>query len=252
MFAHERHNTIRRIVREHRKLNFAELQKLVNVSPATLRRDLTDLEKSGDILRVHGGVLDPAYVRSEISFDEKVLRHSRAKKAIASAAAALVPEGSIVFVDAGSTCLEAGRLLLGRPDLTLVTHSVALIGLSLQGRAKVLCPGGELRRVSGALVGGAALGSLELIRTDMALVGASGLTEEGCSTTELSEAEMKRAILRGTRRKVLLADSSKWRQSSTVLFSDWGGFDDWVTERIPKDARAVRRAGVKLHAPSEN
>jgi DeoR family fructose operon transcriptional repressor len=247
MFAQERHHAIRKIVKEHRRLNFAQLQKLVNVSAATLRRDLTDLEKSGDILRVHGGVLDPAYVRSEISFDEKILRHSPEKKAIAAKAASLVPAGSIVFVDAGSTCLEAGRILMGREDLTIVTHSVALIGISLHGRAKLLCPGGELRRVSGALVGSSALGGLALMRTDIAFIGASGMTEEGCSTTELTEAEMKRAILQGAARKVLLADASKWRQTSTVLFSDWSRIDDWVTDRVPDDTQSLRQAGLALH-----
>jgi DeoR family fructose operon transcriptional repressor len=250
MFAQERHNAIRKIVKEHRRLNFAQLHKLIKVSPATLRRDLADLEKSGDVLRVHGGVLDPAYVRSEVSFDEKVLRNSPAKKAIAAKAVSLVPAGSVVFVDAGSTCLEAGRILVGRKDLTIVTHSVALIGLSLHGEARLLCPGGELRRVSGALVGSAALASLALLRTDVALIGASGLTPEGCSTTELSEAEMKRTILRGARRKILLADSTKWPQASTVLYSDWNGIDDWVTDRVPDGARSLRRTGVTVHASS--
>lgn len=251
MFAQERHNAIRKIVKEHRRLNFAQLQKLIKVSPATLRRDLSDLEKSGDVVRVHGGVLDPAYVRAEVSFDEKVLRNSSAKKSIATQAASQVPAGSTVFIDAGSTCLEAGRLLMGRKDLTIVTHSVALIGLSLHGDARLLCPGGELRRVSGALVGSSALGGLALLRTDIALLGASGLTAEGCSTTEVTEAEMKRAILQGARRKILLADSSKWQRTSTVLFSGWDGIDDWVTDRIPDDARILRRRGVTVHASNK-
>jgi DeoR/GlpR family transcriptional regulator of sugar metabolism len=248
MFAQERHNAIRKFVREQRRLSFAQLQELVDVSPATLRRDLTDLEKSGAILRVHGGVLDPGYLRSEISFDERLLRNSAAKKAIASKAASLIPPGSVVFVDAGSTCLEAGRILLGRSDLTIVTHSVALIGMSLHGQAKMICPGGELRRISGALVGGSALGGLGRIRTGFALIGASGMTKGDCSTTEFSEAEMKRAILQGAERKILLADSSKWDQTSTVLFCDWSVIDDWVTDKVPASARVLSRLGVTIHA----
>ncbi len=250
MFAQERHNAIKKIVREHRRLDFAGLQKLVKVSPATLRRDLTDLEKSGDILRVHGGVLDPAYVRSEISFDERLLRRGREKKAIAAKAASLLPPGSSVFIDAGSTCLEAGKVLLGRKDIRIITHSVALLALSLHGQAGILCIGGELRRVSGALVGGAALGALARIHADFALIGASGVDTNGCSTTEVSEAEMKSAILERCRTKILLADISKWNQPSTVHFAEWSAFDAWVSDaKVPdKESKALRTQGIALHS----
>lgn len=230
MFAQERHNAIRKIVREHRRLNFTQLQEMVKVSPATLRRDLTDLEKSGDILRVHGGVLDPAYVRSEISFDERVLRNPSGKKNIAALAVSLIPSGTSVFVDAGSTCLEAGKMLLSRKDITIITHSVTLLALSLQGEAEVLCLGGAVRRVSGAMIGAGALGMLSQIKADFAFIGASGASLEGCFTTEVTEAELKQAILARSKRSILLADISKWDNESTIRFASWEGFDDWVTD----------------------
>ncbi len=252
MFTQERQNAIKKIVRERRRLSFAQLQELIKVSPATLRRDLTDLEKSGDILRVHGGVLDPAYVRSEISFDERLLRRSSAKKAIALCVASLIPHGASVFVDAGSTCLEAGKVLLGRKDIRIISHSVALIALSLHGQAEFLCIGGELRRLSGALVGGSSLGVLSQIHADYALIGASGMDLGGCSTTELSEAEMKKAIIARCAKKILVADSSKWLTPSTVDFAAWDDFDAWVTdEKIPaKDQKTLGSRRLKIHVAS--
>ncbi len=250
MFAQERHNEIKKIVRKQRRIDFLALQGLVKVSPATLRRDLTELEEQGEIIRVHGGVLDPGYARAEISFDERVLRNGAAKKAISAKAAALIPEGATVFVDAGSTCLEAGKALLGRKDLRIITHSAALIQAGLHGEAEILCIGGSLRKVSGAMTGGAALGALDRLRADWALVGASGLDpREGCLTTELSEAEMKQALLSRAVRKVLLADSSKWGHASAVRFAAWSDFTDWITEQPPKEneTKALRVAGLKIH-----
>jgi DeoR family fructose operon transcriptional repressor len=249
MFAQERHNAIKKIIRERKRMNFADLQKRVKVSSATLRRDLSELEQAGDVIRVHGGVLDPAYVRSEISLDERVLRNHPAKKEIAAKASALIPPGSSVYVDAGSTCLEAGKILLGRKDIRLVTHSVALIAAALQGEAEILCIGGELRRVSGALVGGPALGTLSAIRIDYVLMGASGVDEEGCSTTELSEAEIKKTVLTRSRHRMLLADASKWQNASTIRFAPWTAFTDWVTDRkfSAREGRLIRSAGVVLH-----
>jgi len=252
MFVQERHNAIGKIVREHRRLSFAELQEMVKVSAATLRRDLADLEKNGNILRVHGGVLDPAYVRSEISFDDRVLRRTTAKKAIAAKASQLIPSGSSVFVDAGSTCLEAGKALLGRKDVRIITHSVALMAIALHGQAELLCIGGELRRVSGALVGAASLNALAYLHADFAFIGATGVDFNGCSTTEVSEAEMKRAILDRCKTKILLADISKWEQPSTIHFAAWKDLHAWVADREPPlhVKKTLRSLGIELHATS--
>ena len=249
MFTPERHNAIKRIVRKHRRIHFATLQRLVKVSPATLRRDLVELEKGGDVIRVHGGVLDPVYMRTEVSFDERIVRSGQEKRAMALLAANLVPAGATVLVDAGTTCLEAGKILLARKDVRLVTHSVALVQLAIRGEAPMICLGGELRKVSGALTGGAALGALHRIHADLAFIGASGLDlKHGCSTTELTEAQMKKDLMAHATRKILLADSAKWQNPSTVRFAAWTDFNDWVTDEIPKEAKRLRASGLKIHA----
>lgn len=251
MFAQERLTSIRRMVRRYRRMTFAELEKQMEVSPATLRRDLSELERTGDVIRVHGGILDPTYIRSEVSFDERVVRNRSAKAAIALAAGKLVPAGATVLVDAGSTCLEAGKALLGRKDVRIITNSVALLEASFRGEAGIICLGGELRKVSGALTGGPALGALNSIHADVAFIGASGIEPDwGCSTTDLSETEMKRTILARSTRKVLLADLTKWRHPSTIRFAEWKEFDDWIVDKMPLRAelKVARESGVKIHA----
>lgn len=250
MFAQERLNAIKKIIRENRRMNFSELHEKINVSPATLRRDLTELEKLGEIVRVHGGVLDSRYLKTETTFDERLLRNHSAKKEIAKKAVSLVPLRGRVFVDAGSTCLELGKALLGRKDLKIITHSVSLIAASLYAEAEVLCIGGELRKVSGALTGGSALGALASIRVDIAFMAASGIDpQEGASTTELSEAEIKQAILSRATQKILLADHSKWKNPSTCRFAEWNFFNDWIVDSAPplKETEYLRSWGVKIH-----
>jgi DeoR family fructose operon transcriptional repressor len=249
MFAQERLSRIKGFVRKHRRMTFAALQNYIKVSPATLRRDLSELELAGEVIRVHGGILDPAYVRSEVSFDERLIRNRSAKAAIASAATKLVPSGATVLIDAGSTCLEAGKALLGRKDVRIITHSVALLEAAFRGEAPIICLGGELRKVSGALVGGAALGALNALHADIAFLGTSGIEPEwGCTTTDLSETEMKRAILSRSTRKILLADLTKWRHPNTVRFAEWKEFDDWIVDKKPPlaDQRVIRESKVRI------
>lgn len=250
MFAEERLNAIKKLVRISRRMTFADLQKRIDVSPATLRRDLSELELAGAVIRVHGGILDPTYLRSEMSFDERLVRNHPSKLAIAAAASELVPAGATVLVDAGSTCLEAGKALIRRKDIKLITHSLALLDAAFRGEASIICLGGELRKVSGALTGGRALGALNSLVADIAFIGTSGIEAEwGCTTTDLSETEMKRAIMERSQRKILLADLSKWRSPSTVRFAGWAEFDDWVVDKMPKNAELaiVRESGVKIH-----
>lgn len=236
MFAKERHNSIRKVVRERQRLSFAELQQLFQVSPATLRRDLSEIEREGDLIRVHGGVLDPLYARAEVSFDERQQRQSAEKKSIAAKANEIIPAGSSVFVDAGSTCLEAGKLLMRRADIRLITHSVALVAACSHAEASIICIGGELRKVSGALVGGPALNAFARLQFDFALIGATGLNSEGCWTTEFTESEIKKNIITRAKRRIVLADQSKWDAPGTVLFSTWDDINDWVVDRLPTDA----------------
>jgi DeoR/GlpR family transcriptional regulator of sugar metabolism len=247
MFAQERHNSIRKIVREKQRLSFAELQKRIRVSPATLRRDLSELEQSGDLIRVHGGVLDPLYARTEISFDERQQRFNAEKKSIAIKVNELIPAGSSVFVDAGSTCLEAGKLLMRRTDIRLITHSVALVAACSHAEAGIICIGGELRKVSGALVGGPALNAFANLKFDFALIGATGLNPEGCWTTEFTETEIKKSIITRAKSRIILADQSKWQAPGTVLFSAWENINDWVVDQLPTDAAQTIPKSARVH-----
>ena len=250
MFAQERHNSIRKIVREKQRLSFAELQQLFQVSPATLRRDLSELERAGDLIRVHGGVLDPLYARTEISFDERQQRHNTEKKSIAAKANELIPAGSSVFVDAGSTCLEAGKLLMRRADIRLITHSVALVAACSHAEASIICIGGELRKVSGALVGGPAINAFANLQFDFAIIGATGLNSEGCWTTEFTETEIKKNIITRAKGRLVLADHTKWQAPGTALFSRWDDINDWVVDKLPVDSPIALPSTVAIHQSS--
>jgi DeoR family glycerol-3-phosphate regulon repressor len=199
------------------------------------------------LIRVHGGVLDPLYARTEISFDERQQRLNAEKKSIATKVNELIPAGSSVFVDAGSTCLEAGKLLMRRADIRLITHSVALVAACSHAESSIICIGGELRKVSGALVGGPALNAFANLQFDFALIGATCLNSEGCWTTEFTETEIKKSIIARAKRRIVIADQSKWQAPGTVLFSKWDDINDWVIDRLPEDALNALPKSVAIH-----
>lgn len=240
MLAHERQKAILEALQRKPSLTIHELLTLIDASPATVRRDLTFMEKKGDLIRTHGGVVHSDHVAGEPTYDQRLRESPASKMAIAETAAALVPEGSTVFVDSGTTCLEVGRILLGREDLALFTNSSPLVNIPVRRKARLVCLGGELREISRAMVGGLALDWLSKLRFDIAFLGASGLSWEGVSTTELSEAEVKRQALGRAKKRILLADGTKWEAPSAFLFAAWNSFDTWIT-----DSAQAKRALLK-------
>lgn len=234
MFAQERHHAILSLVQKHRRIDVNTLRELLHISPATLRRDLAFLDQTDLIVRVHGGVMLPGDATGEPSLLQKARTQVKAKQIIAERVAATVPMGSTVFIDSGTTCLEAGRLLRSRSDLTIITNSLPLIAGHEQFRAKLLVLGGERRSVSGALVGDLSRTATGNLRADVSLIGASGLhPQDGAGTTELMETAIKRDWISRGARCCLLADASKWQVSTAVRFAEWNEFTEFYTDKTP-------------------
>ena len=97
MHAEDRDRLILELMRERGFVSFQELDRTLDASPATLRRDLDRLEEGGKIVRVRGGarLIDGAPASDAdvhlhgVPFHENVERNRAAKEAIGRAAAAL-------------------------------------------------------------------------------------------------------------------------------------------------------------------
>ncbi len=246
MLAHARHEKILAILDRRRRASAAELQSATGASSATLRRDLDFLERQDLLVRVHGAVLHPSVASAEPNLLQKSRSAVEAKRKIAAAAADLVPDNAIVFIDSGTTCVEAARLLRSHPELVIITNSLPVIAAHEQFRAKLLVIGGERRAVSGALVGPLALAGMAGVKADIALIGASGLDPvSGPGSTELLERDIKVSWIRNTRRTILLCDAGKWASASAVGFAKWTDIDDFVTDRKPPTQ--FRPKTTKIH-----
>jgi len=101
----------RRILSQDQVVRVEELAHQLKVSPATIRRDLDELESLGEIRRVHGGAISTGSRLEEPLFDDKTSVAAREKRRIAEAALKYVQPNDTVFLDGGSTVLELARLL---------------------------------------------------------------------------------------------------------------------------------------------
>ncbi|UMG91577.1 DeoR/GlpR family DNA-binding transcription regulator [Nocardioides sp. TF02-7] len=251
MYAEERQQAIAQLVTETGRWSVNDLAARFDVTTETVRRDLSALERIGLVRRVHGGaVAGDRLAVIDTALGERDVAHAEEKERIAQAALVQLPTaGGSILLDAGTTTSRLAAALPADLPLVVATHAVP-IAARLAPRAHLdvhLLPG-RVRTTTQAAVGADTVAALADLRADVAFVGTNGLTlDHGLSTPDVDEAAVKRAMVRGARRVVVLADSSKIGVESPVRFATIEQLDVLVTDRIDEAERlALEEAGVEV------
>ncbi|WP_345803395.1 DeoR/GlpR family DNA-binding transcription regulator [Microbacterium sp. AZCO] len=243
MYATERQAQITRHLAERGRVSVVGLADDLGVTTETIRRDLAALEQQGRLRRVHGGAV-PLRTGSvaEPSIAERMTVNSDAKRGIARRALDVITDGyrgAVVF-DAGSTvgAVAAGlgeRVAATGARLDVVTHAVPVAhALSLLPDIGLTVLGGQVRGLTAAAVGTSTLTALASLRPDLAFIGANGISADfGLSTPDPAEAAVKAAIVRASRRVVVVADQAKFGVESFVRFAQLSDIDVLVTDAAP-------------------
>lgn len=187
-----------------------ELSGGLNVSEATVRRDLQALEDQGKAQRVHGGAIQVRFPKIEPVFNEKASFHAAEKKQIAERALEFIEDNDIIYLDGGSTVQALARRLGARKNLTVVTNSMKAAGELMESGHRLILIGGEFRALSQTLVGPMTAKLLDGLNIGKAFLGTIGFTvEQGISTTDPNEAFTKELVMKRAEKVILLMDSSK-------------------------------------------
>lgn len=214
MLAEERFDQILALLRTQRTATVQQLCEALGASESTIRRDLNELDRLGKLTKVHGGatVNDSRFFAEEPTMQDKQSQAVEQKRSIAHAAAQLITAEDFVFVDAGSTTLELVRALDGEAlKATYLTNGVAHARLLAQKECHVLLPGGVLRPRTEAIVGAAAVTSLQQYYFTKAFMGANGVSlEAGFTTPDPEEAAVKAMAVRRARESWFLVDDAKF------------------------------------------
>lgn len=211
MYAQERQQHIARQARTAGRVEVVSLAQELGVTTETVRRDLTALERRGAVRRVHGGALPVERLELEPAVTTRATRLSDQKRRIAARALEELPHDGTVILDAGTTTGALAQLLPAEARLTVITnaHAHAAV-LSALPNVSVLLLGGHVRQRTGASVGRWAIDALDGVCADVALLGTNGLDAgRGLTTPDQAEADVKEAMVRAARRRIVLADSSK-------------------------------------------
>lgn len=229
-------------VSEQGYVTIETLARLFDVSAQTVRRDIIRLDEAGLIQRFHGGAgqrersARPAYSQKQaISVD--------AKRAIATACADLIPHGSSVCLDVGTTAEAVARGLLDHRNMHIVTTSVGAAAI-LAGApvGDVVVTGGLLRGADGSLVGEQAIATLSGFRTDFAVIGCSGFDDQDGAVMDfdLLKVATKKVMLAQSRQVILVADATKFARSAVIRVAPLDAISTLVTDSPPPAHIATR------------
>lgn len=251
-YAVERQSRILELLRERGRVDVSVLVDEFGVSPATVRRDLAELEGNGQLRRTHGGAVPAPNAEHDPSFEMRELVNVDEKIRIGRAVAALIQDGDNVLIDAGSTALQVARAVAGREGLTIITNSLSVCeALRDMKDGRLIVVGGEYRGQNHALVGSLAADTIRNFGIDKAVLGVSAIDlDRGViSTTSFAEAAFQKAAIEAAKEVVVVADYSKFGRSALCVISRLEEIDQVVTDVSVDDihAETLKAYGVKVH-----
>ena len=172
------------------------------------------------------------------------------KLRIAKAIVSLLPENGTVILDSGTTTAQIVPLIPADSRLRIITnspdHAVALME---KENVEILLAGGRVRKATRACVDQWAVDTFSGIVADVAVIATNGISmARGLTTPEPAEAAVKTAMIGAAKRKIVVADHTKFTQDHFAKFGDIKDIDLVITdESVDQGAVAqIETAGVKV------
>lgn len=211
-----RQQTIIDLLIQHHSLTTDVLSTQLNVSKETIRRDLSELQAQGKVLRNHGRA---KYIHRENQdsgdpFHIRLKSHFTHKADIAREALEWIEAGMVIALDASSTCWYLARQL---PDIDIQaftnSHPICL-ELGKREQIQLISSGGKLERKYGCYVNPSLFSQLKLLDIDLFIFSCEGIDSHGGLWDSNSvNAGFKSLLLKRASQSLLLIDKSKFNRS---------------------------------------
>ncbi len=243
-------NNIMDILNENANIKISEISKAFQVTEATARTDLIQLEKEGKLKRYHGG----AYVIANNKDDLKLRKsneHPANKSLIGKKAAEFVRANELTILDSGSTITQLANNISHMNDLNIITNSIniaTIIGDNATNN--VMISGGFFTKTSLSTSGEKACNFFSNISANKLFLAVGALSPT-VGITQHSERDLsvKKAMMECAEKVYILADSSKIGRS--VLFNlpiEWQKVEAIIVDQGIKseDIQAFKHMGVNI------
>lgn len=234
-------------------MNVRDLGAFLEVSEATVRRDLSALERKGLLARTHGGVIANAIVGHDVPENARLKMNEEEKRRIAFAALDMLDGEETVLLDAGTTALTIALNASAKPNCTYVTTCLGIArALKEQGIKQHYLIGGAHHETNDSYTGSLTIAAIRSLAFDVAFLCVSsidvhrGVISLGSETYALVQKE----IINASRKNVLVADHSKFKAAAFACTATLDELDAIITvtelDLTVKEALLQRNLELKL------
>ncbi len=219
----DRYKKIETLLKERGELSVSELAEKTNVSEATIRRDLVRMEKKQMISRFWGGakISNTSEIGPDYLKDEHLLKYSKnynTKRMLAKYAASLIPDGSQVYIDAGSTLYHMFEFITAK-DIVIITNNIYNLQLLAQKQINTFIPQGFINFGAASIMSAETASTLSQLNYNLAFLGTMGIdSRNGYTSTDRYDSDLKKAVAQNSDQVYVLSDSSKFNVRKLFTF----------------------------------
>lgn len=240
-----RHRQLLDLLEERKMLSTQEIINLLDVSPATARRDINKLNEQGRLRKVRNGA-------EAISLDftkknKTTITNSNEKQRIAEVASQLCRDGDSVVLTCGSTMLMLGNHLCRR-RLQIITNYLPLANHLIEhNHDDVVIMGGQYNK-NKAITLSLNTQNEPTYAANIMFTSGKGFTAEGLYKTDMIIAHSENQMSSKAQKYVVLLDSTKLGKRVGMLFSELSKIDILITgsEADPEIIKQLREKGLEV------
>ncbi len=253
----KRFRDILTLLDERERVNVEDLATYFEVSPETIRRDLSTMSEQGLLRKVYGGAVKFQSAQ-ENPFALRTKQYAAEKTAIAQYAVRFVNSGDSLFLNAGTTTTIFARELVRHVDRLIVITNSPQIAHEFWNNGhnenKIYLLGGYYNGAEIETLGGSVAGEIQQFRADHAFLTVGALSaSQGFMDYRIEAAQINHAMARQAGRATVLIDSSKLDQMALVTCCSLEAIDRIVTDGPPSEdlTDALNQAGTQIHVAGQ-
>ncbi|MFZ7276633.1 HTH-type transcriptional regulator UlaR [Avibacterium endocarditidis] len=240
-----RHKALLNLLEERNVLSTVEIMQLLNISPATARRDISKLDQQGKLKKIRNGA---EAIKGTIPLIEKTtINHFDEKQRIAKAAAQLCKNGESVILTCGSTVQLLGKQL-SRKDVQIITNYIPLANYLIECQhSDLVIMGGQYNKEKAITLSLNQQNETNYSAHIMFTSG-KGFTRDGLFKTDMIIANSEQQLSSKAEKYVVLLDSSKLGKQVGMLFTQLQDIDLLITgkEADPQIIEQLTLLGLEV------
>jgi DeoR/GlpR family transcriptional regulator of sugar metabolism len=225
----ERQKKILEILNDRHFITVKELATITYTSASSVRRDLTIMQNSGIVKRLHGGVTLPDTTNGVASFHDRMQKNINEKRIIAKKASALLTDGQSIILDGSSSAYFTLPYIAKLNSATVFTNNITTALKSIELGIDTHCLGGSSINGSPVLSGTETYKSLADISADILFFSSQGVDDNGIISDSTEEENYVTSLmLKAAKKKVFLCDSTKFGKSYLYKLTDTDSIDECI------------------------